>query len=186
MLTPDIKSKAPNNIFVAIDFETAGTYAHSACSLGLARFENGKLTGEYYSLIRPPSSYIMFSNIHGLEWKDLKNAPQFPEIWKEAALFMDGANYLVAHNAPFDKRILYACCEHYECPVPEQRFLCTLKGSKRALPIEYHNLQAVSDYFGFELDHHNAASDARTCGRILCKLLKMGLEPNDMLIKNKN
>lgn len=183
MKMPDKKCKAQDEIFVAIDFETSGRYAHSACSLGLARFEKGKLVDEYYTLIKPPSSSIMFSNIHGLKWKDLKNAPLFQDIWKEASAFMNGADYLAAHNAPFDQRILNACCEFYECQAPEQKFLCTLKGAKRALPIEYHNLQAVSDYFGFELDHHNAASDARACGMILCKLLKMGLEPNDMLLK---
>lgn len=177
------ENKTPNNTFVAIDFETSGSYAYSACSIGLAKFENGKFIDEYYTLIRPPSSRIMFSNIHGLKWKDLKNAPLFTDIWNDISTFIEGAAYLAAHNAPFDRKILHACCGYYDCPVPDQKFLCTLKGARQALSIDYYNLQAVSDYFGLELDHHNAASDAYNCGRILCKLLKMGLEHKDMLYK---
>lgn len=168
-------------VFVALDFETSGKYAHNACSLGMARFEDGKLAGEFYSLIRPESSRIMFSNIHGLKWKDLKDAPPFPEVWEAAFDFLKDAQYLAAHNAPFDKRILYACSDYHGQAKPEQGFLCTLKGARKALSIDAYNLQAVSDYFGFELNHHQALSDALNCGKILQKLLKMGLTPQDLL-----
>ncbi len=175
-------NKIDGNVYIAIDFETSGREGHSACALGLARFEGGVLTDEYYTLIRPPSNKIWFSHIHGLYWKDLKDAPSFPEIWEKAEKFMKGAHYLTAHFASFDRRILSKCCEYYECALPTLDFLCTHKGAKRALAIEAYNLQAVCDYFGFDLQHHNAMSDARNCGRILCKLLKMGLEPGDMLL----
>lgn len=168
-------------VFTAIDFETSGRSGGLACALGLATFENGQLIDEYYSLIRPSSSRVMFTHIHGLRWRDLKDAPDFAEVWSEAAEFIKGAQYLAAHNAPFDRGVLRSCCEYYNIEPPEQDFLCTWKGAKKALLIESFNLQAVCDYFGFELNHHQALSDAKNCGRILCKLLKMGLTPNDML-----
>ncbi len=170
-------------IYIALDFETSGPRGYSACSIGLAKFENGKLIDEFSSLIRPPSSRIMFTNIHGLRWKDLKDAPDFPSVWQEISTFMRGADYLAAHNAPFDKRVLFSCCEYYNQTKPNQPFLCTLKGARQALAITAYNLQAVSDYFGFELNHHEALSDARNCGRILSKLLKMGLNPEDMMCR---
>lgn len=168
-------------VFVAIDFETAGYYRHSACSIGMVRVENGAIADEFYSLVRPPSSRICFSHIHGLHWKDLKNAENFPAVWQRASAFLEGSQYLVAHNARFDRSVLWACCEEFNCMKPEQPFLCTLKASRKILPIAKHGLNVVCDYFGFELDHHNALSDARACGRIFLKLMKMGAEISKIL-----
>lgn len=39
--------------YIAIDFETANTYANSACSVGLVRFIDGKEADSVYTLIRP-------------------------------------------------------------------------------------------------------------------------------------
>ena len=39
--------------YIAIDFETANTYANSACSVGLVRFIGGKETDSVHSLIPP-------------------------------------------------------------------------------------------------------------------------------------
>lgn len=178
---PGSKSQLPT--YIAIDFETAGSYGPSACSVGLARFENGELVAEYYNLIRPPSSRILFTWVHGLTWDDLKDAPDFAKVWQEGAQCIGEAEYFVAHNAPFDSRVLYACCDYYDLDFPVRPFLCTLKAARRALSIESYNLETVSGYFGFELDHHNAASDARNCGRVLAKLLKMGISPAEIICK---
>lgn len=175
---PRNKTELP--AYVAIDFETAFNTGPCACSVGLARFENGILRDEYYSLIRPPYQKVMYSWVHGLTWEDLETERDFAQVWLEMSDFIRHTPYLVAHNAPFDRRVLYGCCDYYAIDRPLQTFLCTLKGSRRALSIEKYNLEAVSGYFGFELDHHNAASDARNCGRIMAKLLKMGYSPAEM------
>ena len=40
--------------FIAIDFETANRYNHSAVSVGLARMDHkGNVLDSYYTLIRP-------------------------------------------------------------------------------------------------------------------------------------
>lgn len=169
--------------FIAIDFETAGYYSHSACAIGLARVENRKIVDEYYSLIKPPSRHIKFTHIHGLTWKVLRDAPGFAKVWSECAEFISGASFFVAHNATFDKKVLLACCNVFEQPWPGLPFFCTLKGSRKALPLEAFNLHAVCDYFGYELDHHNAASDARYCGLIFTRLVKMGVDQDCMLCK---
>lgn len=166
----------PDSVFIAIDLETAGYYRHSACSIGMARIEKGAITDEFYSLVRPPSARVRFTHIHGLRWADLKDAPTFAELWPRISAFIQGCHYFVAHNARFDKSILLACCEEFDCPKPEQSFLCTLKASRKILPIPNHGLNMACDYFGFELEHHNALSDARACGKIFLKFMKMGLD----------
>ena len=52
--------------YVALDFETSGYAAHSACAVGLCRIEDGVVTDSFYSLIRPPSSRVLFTHVHGL------------------------------------------------------------------------------------------------------------------------
>lgn len=174
---------AASPVFVAVDFETAGYYAHSACAIGLARLENMSIVDQYYSLIKPPSSRVYFTHIHGLTWKELKNARTFEQIWPEVSRFMDGADYLVAHNAPFDNGVLCACSIAFGFTLPPIPFLCTLKGARKALKIPSKNLKSVCDYFGIDLTHHHAASDARGCALILASLLKLGLAVEDMLVK---
>lgn len=110
MLSPDD--------YVAIDFETSGRTNDSACAVGLVRISGGQIRNTYYTLIRPPSPVILFTWVHGLTWEDLRNAPTFPEVWPEMTSFMDGASGLVAHNATFDRSVLYGCCESFGCPYP--------------------------------------------------------------------
>lgn len=171
---------APAACCVAIDFETAGYYGHSACAVGLARIENGRVTDSFYQLLRPPSSRVLFTQIHGLTWAMLKDAPTFLEIWPECSAFLQGAQFLLAHNAVFDRRVLQACCCVSGLPVPEQPFLCTLRGSRRSLPLPSKKLNRVCEYFGIALTHHHAASDAAACAEIYLRLRALGVTDNQM------
>ena len=85
--------------YVALDFETSGYAAHSACAVGLCRIEGGVVTDRFYSLIRPPSSRVLFTHVHGLTWPLLKDAPTFTELWPQLAAFMEGAQALPGSGA---------------------------------------------------------------------------------------
>lgn len=166
--------------YVAIDFETAGYSGDSACAVGLARIENGRLAGSFYQLLRPPSSRVLFTEIHGLTWPMLKDAPTFVEMWPECSAFLEGAQYLLAHNASFDRRVLQASCRAAGLAAPEQPFLCTLRGSRRSLPLPSKKLNRVCEYFGIALTHHHAASDAAACAEIYLRLRALGVTDNQM------
>ncbi len=165
---------------VAIDFETSGYSAHSACAVGLARIEQGSVTDVFYSLIRPPSSRVMFTEIHGLTWPMLKDAPTFAELWPQIEAFVEGAGSLLAHNASFDRRVLAASCHAVGVQEPRAPFLCTLKGSRRSLPLASKKLSSVSAYFGIALNHHHAGSDAEACARIYLQLRALGVTDAQM------
>lgn len=151
-----------------------------ACALGLTRIEGGRVCGSRCWLIRPPSPQVQFTEIHGLTWEMLHDQPTFAEIWPEAADFIRGASWLLAHNATFDRRVLRSCCRAAGFEPPAIPFLCTLKGSRRALPIRRKRLNAVCEHFGIPLNHHNAASDANACAEIYLRLRGMGLGDSDM------
>ena len=168
---------------VAIDFETSGREAHYACAVGLVRIEGGAVVARFESLLRPPSPRVWFTHIHGLTWRDLKDQPTFAEIWPEAAALLRGARYLLAHNAQFDRRVLYACCRVAGLAAPEQPFLCTLRGARRApLELSSRSLDQVCAHFGIPLDHHRAGSDAEGCALIYARLHALGVDDAVMRI----
>lgn len=144
--------------------------------------EPGRIDGVFYSLIRPPSSRVRFTHIHGLTWPMLRDAPRFADLWPEMVAFIRGPgassgepDFFVAHNAPFDRKVLHACCARAGLPAPAAPFLCTLKGARRALRLPSHALNAVCAHCGIPLDHHHAESDALAAAALLLHLRATGL-----------
>jgi DNA polymerase-3 subunit epsilon len=157
--------------FAAIDFETAKYSRESACSVGLVKFQDGKASDTFYSLIRPPSLYIRpdFTEIHGLTVEDVWDAPQFADIWESRILPFIGALPLAAHNAPFDMGVLQAVLAWYELPIPPLSYFCTLALARRVWPeLESYALTSLGETFNITYNAHNALDDARTCGDIAC------------------
>jgi DNA polymerase-3 subunit epsilon len=157
--------------FVAIDFETADHGADSACAVGLALVEEGRVTATAHHLIRPPRRDFVFTYIHGIAWPDVAKAPTFAELWPELALFLARGEVLVAHNAPFDRGVLGACCAAADLAPPPLPFLCTVRLARAAWGVRPTRLPDVCRYLAIPLVHHDAASDARACAEILVAAL---------------
>lgn len=158
----------PPDVFVAIDFETATQTRDSACAVALVRVEGRRIVHEEARLIRPPSRAFVFTYLHGIAWEHVSREPAFPDVWAALAPVVAGARCFVAHNAPFDRSVLAACCARYRLPVPTLPFECTVRLARRAWDhLPNHQLPTVCDHLGIPLDHHDALSDARACARIL-------------------
>jgi DNA polymerase-3 subunit epsilon len=153
--------------FAAIDFETASHRGDSACAVGVVIVERGRIVDRLYELIRPPSRQFVFTHIHGLNWSDVQHARSFDAVWSDMSRALAGAAFLAAHNAPFDKGVLGACCATYALPVPEQPFLCTVRLARTQWDIRPTKLPDVCRYLGIALRHHQADSDAEACARIV-------------------
>lgn len=153
--------------YVAIDFETANNKRSSACSVGLVTVSDNRITAEDVFLIKPPSKDFLFTGIHGLTWDDVKNEPTFDELWPSIDKIINGMDFLVAHNAPFDKGVLNMCCQEYNIDTPDIPFLCTVKLSRNQWDIHPTKLNNVCDVLDIPLDHHEALSDARACAKIV-------------------
>ncbi len=153
--------------FVAIDFETADHGPESACAVGLVRVEALQVVRRETLLIRPPRSRFVFTSIHGITWDMVRSAPTFAEAWPTMAALLDGASNLVAHNAPFDRRVLTACCTAGGLSVPEIPFLCTVQLARRYWRGERNDLPSVCRRLGIGLAHHEPGSDAEACARIV-------------------
>lgn len=161
---------------VAIDFETADQGPDSACAIGLARVQNGIIQDTAYKLIRPPRRSFEFTYIHGITWEQVRNEPAFDEIWDDIARFIDGADFLAAHYAPFDRRVLNACCSSVGIRAPDTPFICTVKLARHAWDVRPTRLPNVCEHLGIELNHHHALSDSEACARIVIAALEQGVD----------
>jgi DNA polymerase-3 subunit epsilon len=100
----------------SLDFETANPSRVSICATGLAVFEDGKLTEAPYWLVRPPKGHGWFledfTEIHGLTWFDVQDAPEFPAIAPEFLARLNRSDLVIAHNAAFDIAHLRETLDH--------------------------------------------------------------------------
>ena len=156
-----------------LDFETANSQRHSACALGVTLFDNQQIIETNYWLFKPIGGFdYMNVMIHGITQADVINKPDFAQTWPEIKEYIKD-RLLIAHNAAFDMSVLRKTLEAYRLEKPKAVYSCTMRMAKSLWPHHYnHKLNTLCDHFGFELHHHNAASDALACARIGLELCK--------------
>lgn len=158
--------------YLAIDFETADPGADSACAVGLARVEGGEIVKTYSTLIKPPRPRVMFTEIHGITYSMVKSKPNMGQIWEEIYPMFQDVDFMVAHNASFDSRVLKGSLSLYKIPMPEIPFVCTVQIARQAWGIFPTKLDHVCYHLGIELNHHEALSDAVGSATILTKAIR--------------
>jgi DNA polymerase-3 subunit epsilon len=169
--------------FVAVDFETASYKRSSACAVGLAFVRDGKVAELERYYIRPPSKRFDNSRIHGLTWDDVRNAPDFEELWYQLRRQLK-AEVLVAHNAAFDKGVLSECLRHYDIRYKMNPFLCSGRLSKEAFDFDRWSLRYICKRLKIPLKHHESQSDANASARIAIKAArKLGIRNAKKLLQ---
>lgn len=167
------KHRNGNDHFVAIDFETADHPRDSACAVALVTVKGSKIVARSHFLIKPPRKTFSFTHIHGLSWADVKDAKTFEEIWPEILPKIESAEFLVAHNASFDRSVLDACCRTYNLATPTWPFQCTVEWARKIWNLRPTKLPNVCEFLSIHLQqHHNALSDAEACAKIMIKIRK--------------
>ena len=158
--------------YVALDVETANSFRGSICSIGLVKFQNGKVVDSFYSLINPEEDFDYRNiNIHGITQKDILNSPIFPEIRQRIIDFI-GTNIVVSHFAQFDIGALKDAYLKYNLDFDDVKFVCSYRLAKIALPgLINYKLKTLTKELNIKLEHHNALSDAKASGLILGYLL---------------
>ncbi len=170
----NINKEMKMNSFVALDVETANESRGSICSIGLVKFENGKIIDHFYSLINPEEDFSFFNTfIHGIHSEDVEFAPTFPNIRPKLIDFINDLP-VVAHFAQFDMNALKEVYLKYQLPFDKIDYFCSYYVSKFAYPGQIsYKLDSLAEHFNFSLNHHDALSDAEVCGRLICKLMDM-------------
>lgn len=169
--------------FVAIDLETANTNRASACAVGWALFEDGRLVENGSTLIDPglgPDEWWPFNMaVHHIKPADVHGAPDFPAAW-QAFDMLARDRPLVAHNASFDMSVLRAEWARWEIEPHPVRYACSAILSRQAWPdLVSASLPVVAEHLGLDLGERDPAANARVSGQIAVRAVA-SLGVNDL------
>ena len=163
--------------YIVFDVETPNHLNNRMSAIGITVLEDGVITDSFFSYVNPETEFDYFNTqLTGIDENTVADAPTFPEVWKSISGLM-GSGILVAHNAVFDLGVLKKCLQHYELEWKRSApYCCTVVMGRRLLPDIRHNLDVMCEYYGIDLSHYKADSDARAAAEILRKYMEAGAD----------
>ena len=158
--------------FICIDFETANEKRASVCAVALIYFKANDVVDTKEWLVKPPPECNWFNpfnvQIHGITEDDVKDKPEFKDIWPEIRKFITDNKIIVAHNAAFDMSVLRAILDVYDMPYPRLRFVCTNRIAVKTWDKQVnYTLKNIGNMLGYIFNHHDPHDDAKIAGKIL-------------------
>jgi DNA polymerase III subunit epsilon len=160
--------------FLVIDTETNGL-GGDACEMtevGAVLVGGGELHDRWESLVRTIAPLRRgIQRFTGITQAMVDGAPFADAVLPEIARRLRG-RVMVAHNAPFDRRVLRQAFDRAGLEWPDPPVLCTAALARTLLPLQRERrLRAVADALGIDVTVvHRALADAETCARVLCAL----------------
>ncbi|MBV9049917.1 MAG: 3'-5' exoribonuclease [Solirubrobacterales bacterium] len=160
--------------FLVLDTETNGL-GGDACELtevGAVLVGGGELHDSWSSLVRTANPLRRgIQRFTGITQEMVDSAPSLEQVMPPLRQRLDG-RVMVAHNAPFDRRVLRQGFERIGLEWPRPPVLCTAALARALLPLQQaRRLGALADALGIEVElAHRALADAETCARVLCAL----------------
>ena len=155
--------------YVAFDVETPNAQNRRMSAIGVCVIEQGQIVQELDTLVDPETHFDPFNvALTGITPEMERGQPTFAALWQLLEPMLAGC-ILVAHNAPFDLRVLASCLHDYRIDwKPEAAYLCTCQMGRKAYPyLPNHKLNTLCDHLQLSLDHHKAGSGSRACARRL-------------------
>lgn len=172
-----------DTLIVGLDLETTGfRKTDKIVEIAFVLLEGDKIIDKYHTLVNPEMGIPNDSTaVHGLSDVDVADAPVFEEILPEVVFWLSRGAPWIAHNLPFDARMLRQQMPRKSWPngVPT---LCTQQmAGKRG--IKKKKLMDVAARFGIEQrDAHTALDDARCCA-LLARRMTSGLRVDEHYTK---
>jgi DNA polymerase-3 subunit epsilon len=152
--------------FVALDVEIASRSPIRICAIGAVRFELGRETRCYYSLVGV-DGHVRFTHIHGLTAADLGSAPLWSEAWQGVLGILGDIDTIVAFRASFDRGAILAMSGRYGVRLPRLKFVCAAEMMKVRYG-QQRDLSGSLQFLGlpFPGRPHDALADARAAAAI--------------------
>ncbi|HEY3729539.1 MAG TPA: exonuclease domain-containing protein [Solirubrobacteraceae bacterium] len=160
--------------FIALDTETNGL-AGDDCELtevGTVLVGGGELHDRWSSLVRTSAPLRRgIQRFTGITQAMVDGAPSLEAVLPTVRDLLEG-RVLVAHNAPFDRRVLRQAFARIGLQWPDPPVICTAALARAVLPLQrQRGLGVLADALGIEVHQaHRALADAETCARVLCAL----------------
>lgn len=160
--------------FLVVDTETNGL-AGDDCEMtevGAVLVGGGELHDRWSSLCRTSAPLRRgIQRLTGITQAMVDGAPSLEDVLPPVAELLQG-RVLVAHNAPFDRRVLRQAFARIGLDWPDPPVMCTAAMARSMLPLQRRRgLGVLADALGIEVHTvHRALADAETCARVLCAL----------------
>jgi DNA polymerase-3 subunit epsilon len=160
--------------FIVVDTETNGL-GGQRCELtevGAVLVGGGELHDHWSSLVRTSAPLRRgIQRFTGISQAMVDSAPSLELVLPQLGGRL-GGRVLVAHNAPFDRRVLRQAFARIGLEWPDPPVICTAALARTMLPLQRERrLTALADALGIEVRvAHRALADAETCARVLCAL----------------
>jgi DNA polymerase III subunit epsilon len=160
--------------FLVVDTETNGL-ARDDCELtevGTALVGGGELHDRWVSLSRCHAPLRRgIQRFTGITQAMVDDAPPLEQIMPIVRRNLEN-RVMVAHNAPFDRRVLRQAFDRAGLEWPNPPVICTAALARALLPLQKERgLSALARALGVEVQTaHRALADAETCARVLCAL----------------
>ncbi len=160
--------------FVVVDTETNGLGGDSCevTEIGFVLVGGGELHDRWQSLVRTNLPLRRgIQRFTGITQAMVDDAPPPETVLPLLEEWLRG-RVMVAHNAPFDRRVLAQAFTRAGRQWPQPPVLCTAALARALLPLQRERrLGALADVLGIEVEEaHRALADAETCARVLCAL----------------
>jgi len=157
--------------FVTIDFETATSERDSPCEVALTFVKDLQIVDSRSWLIKP--MYEEFDDfnisIHGITPNDVKDQPEFNELWREIKPLIEN-QFLIAHNAAFDFSVLRRTLQSYELPFPKLDYSCSYIFSKKVWQgLPAYDLRTLCKFNDISFKHHRAQEDSMATAKLSLK-----------------
>ena len=155
--------------FVAIDIETANPDMSSICQIGIAKFSDENLIGEWSALIDPEDYFDEVNiSIHGIEPQMVKGQPKLPDIAGTLRGYLE--NGISVCHTHFDRIALARAFAKYKLSPISTSWLDSARVVRRTwkdLAWQGYGLKNVCNKIGYEFRHHDALEDAKAAGHVL-------------------
>ncbi len=165
---------------IVLDTETTGLdprSGHRIIEIACIEVEDLLPTGAHFHCFIDPDRDIEpdAERVHGISRASLRGKPRFhePEV-ADAFLSFIGAAQLVAHNAAFDRGFINMELDRAgKEPLPESRWVCSLKLAQKRFPNMHNSLDALCRRYKISLaerEKHGALIDTRLLALVYLEL----------------
>ena len=183
---PPAQKKKTINREIILDTETTGLgNSDKIVEISMIELVEGIKTGrKFHSFLNPEINITKkATEIHKITNEKVENCKKFHQISEDIIKFIGDAQ-IIAHNAPFDRRMLNN--ELRECgweKYGKNRFIDTLEISRYLFPGEKNNQDALCERFNIE--NHNRVNTGIHSAAEDTALLYLVYKELECLLKNK-
>lgn len=173
----EAKTLELTNDYVVVDTETTGFDCNDdrIIEISAIKYRNGKEVDTFSELVNPQREIPgAVTRVTGIRQEDVDDKPLIDEVLNRFIEFISD-DVLVAHNAPFDYKMIICECYRNDIPVIKNRIIDTLTLAKRYYSkddVENNKLETFKKFFNIDAKSHRALDDCITCNHLYRDVLK--------------